>query len=388
MRKPLYAVALIGIFSLALPVAAQQPCTGFSVVVNTPEDQLMLAVNGAENPQEQVAALNKFAQVHPDSKFMPCVNEYYTAAYLKLNNYDKAIEYGEKDLAANYQDLNLILNLTKAYVASSKVSDPAFDIILKAPEQIKAESNSPKPPNVSDAEWQKAQQELAQQTKDNRAYLEYAFFQLLPRVADASKRLRFLDGFMKSYPDTTNVGQVNLQYFIAYKMANNPAKADEYGEKAIALDPTNVAALNLVADEYATRRTNLDQAAAYAKKVTELAPAMKKPEGMSEDQFKIDRDNQLGLAHITLGYVEFQRASKTRKVASAIQHFKTAVDLLNGNSELQARALYFMGSAYEFEYPPNHRGAFEALTRASSLQSSWQGQARDLLAKVKRAVER
>ncbi len=388
MLKIFYAVLLAGIFSFALPLAAQQPCPGFSVVVNTPEDQLMLAVNGAENPQEQVAALDKFAQAHPDSKFMPCVNEYYTAAYLRLNNYDKAIEYGEKDLAANYQDLNLMLNLARTYVASNKVSDSAFDIILKAPEQIKAESSPPKPPNVSDAEWQKTQQELAQQTKDDRAYMEYAFFQLLPRVTDSNKRLRFLDGFMKSYPDTSNVGQVNFQYFIAYKMANNPAKADEYGEKTIASAPNSVVALNLVADDYATRRTNLDKATTYAKKVTELAPAMKKPEGMSEDQFKADRDNQLGLAHLTLGYVAFLRGSTAHKVSPAIQEFKTAVDLLRGNSELQGRTLYYLGYAYEVLSPPNHRAAIDSLTRASNLQSGFQGQAQDLLAKVKRAVER
>ena len=87
----------------------------------------MLAINGADNPQEQLAALDKFAKEHADSKFMPCANEYYASVNLKLKDYDKSIEYAEKDLAANYQDLNLLLTLMRAYASSTKVSDTIFD---------------------------------------------------------------------------------------------------------------------------------------------------------------------------------------------------------------------------------------------------------------------
>lgn len=387
MRNLLHVMLLAGCLSLAWPLGAQQPCPGFSVVVNTPEDELMLAVNGAENPQEQIAALDKFANEHSDSKFIPCVNEYYTTAYLKLNNYDKAIEYGEKDLATNYQNINLMLNLTRAYVASGKASDPAFDVIFKAPEQIKTETSPTKPSSASDAEWQKTLQELAEQTEGWRANLEYSFLQLLPRVTDGNKRVQFLDSFMKSYPESKNAAKINLHYFLAYQMANNPAKASEYGEKAVASDPTNVETLNAVADYYATTlQSNLDKAAEYAKKVLELAPAAKKPENMSEADFKSYRENHLGLAHATLGYIVFLKGSKAHKVAPAIQEFKTAVDLLGANPTLQGRTLFYLGYAYEVIYPPNHKLAAEALARAAGIANPWQGQANELLAKVKKAA--
>jgi tetratricopeptide (TPR) repeat protein len=386
MRTVQFAAAAAGaLLCLALSANAQQACPGFTYVANSPEDSLIQAVTGAENPQEQIAALDKFAQEHADSKFMPCVNEYYTAAYVKANNFDKAIEYGEKDLAANYNSLNLSLNLMKAYVGAGKATDSAFQVIAKAPELIKAETNPTRPAGASDEEWQKTQQENAELAKDSREYMEYAFFQLLPRVPDAKKRISYLDAFMKAYPDTKNVAQVNLQYLIAYKMANEPAKADEYGEKAIAADPNNVEALNLVADDYATRRTNLNTASDYAKKVLTLVPAMKKPEGMSDDQFKASKDTQLGLAHLTLGYIAMQRGASTHKVAPAIEQLKAAVNLLESNPELQGKALYFLGYAYELLYPPNHRAAADALERASKLQSGFQGRARELLAKVERA---
>jgi len=161
-------------------------------------------------------------------------------------------------------------------------------------------------------------------------------------------------------------------------------KADPYGEKALAGDADNVQVLNLVAYDYANLRTNLDKASDYAKKVVTLVPAMKKPEGQPDDQFKAEQNNQLGMAHLTLGYVNFQKAAlaKTRKVAPAIQELKAAVDLLSGNP-LQGAALYYLANAYEYQVPPSHHDALDALNKAVAIQSPWQAPARDLLAKVK-----
>ena len=385
MRKLSLTLLLAGGLCLAGPLWGQEVCPGFSIVMNTPEDELTLAYNGAENPQEQIAALDKFVQEQPDSKFLPCAHEYYTMAYMKLSNYDKVIEYGEKGLA-EHQDVMLMMNVTKAYVASGKVSDTALETVLKAAEQIKTESTPSRPTAMGDEEWQKTVEETAGQAKDWRAYMEYAFFQFLQREPDGNKRAQWLDRFVQAYPESPNAAQINFNYFLAYKLANNPAKLDEYGEKAVAADPENVGTLNLVADDYVTRQTNLDKAETYAKKVLGLAPAMKKPEGLTDEQFKTVQDSQLGFAHLTLASIAFQRGIKTKKIGPAIQEFKVAIDLLSPNPELQSRALFYLGWAYEAGTPANHKGAIEALTRAVSLATSWQAQAQDLLAKVKKAV--
>lgn len=385
MRKLFLALLLTGSLCVAGPLLAQQVCPGYSIVIDTPEDGLTLAYNGAESPQEQVAALDKFAQEHPDSKFMPCAHEYYTMSYMKLGNYDKVIEHGEKGLA-EHEDLMLIMNITKAYVASGKLSDAAFETVFKAPERITAESLPSRPTTVSDEEWKKTVDEADAQAKEWSAYMEYAFFQLLQREPDAKKRTQWLDRFVQAYPESPNAGKTNLQYFLAYQAVNDSAKATEYGEKGVAAAPTNLELLNALADYYATTlQTNLEKAEEYAKKVLALAPAAK-PEGMSEDQLKAYRDNHLGLAHATLGYVAFVRGSKTHRVAPAIQEFKTAVDLLGGNPMYQGRTLFYLGWAYEVNTPASHRLAAEALTRAAAISSPWQGQATELLGKVKKAM--
>ncbi len=391
MRKTSVSLFILGLLVFAGLLQAQQVCPGLPYVANTPEDELMQAVNGAEKPEEQIAALDKYAQAHADAKFMPCADEYYTMVYLKLNNYDKVVEYGEKGLASNYKDVMLALNTLKGYVGSGKVTDSAFNIISMAPGLITEESKPSRPPNVSDADWQKALDENATQAKDELAYVVYADLQLIPRVTDPSKRIELLDQFAKTFPDDAakSAGQINFDYFTAYRMANKPDKAIEYGEKTVAADPNNLDAYNFLAYAYSIGRTNPDKAVEDAKKSIELAQQLKKPDSLTDAQFKQAQNNELGMAHLSLGYVEFTRAAtaKSKKLGPAIEELKTAADLLDANPELQAQALYYLGYAYESGYPANHHGAIEALSKAVALQSSWKSQADELLGKVKKAAK-
>lgn len=388
MRKVLVSVLIAGaMLGLAPRLSAQAVCPGYSIVINTPADELTLAYNGAEKPEEQIAALDKFMSAYGDDKFVPCAEEYYTMTYLKLNDYAKVIEHGEKALALNHRDVMTLLNLAKAYVASGKVSDTAFEAVLSAADPIKSESNPSKPPNVSDDDWKKEVDAAAQQAADWRAYMEYAFFQIIQREPDGNKRLAWLDKYAQAYPESPHAGKLNFQYFLAYKMAGNADKAMEYGEKAVATDPTNVVAANLFAYDLVFVKRDADRASELAKKALDLASGMKKAEGASDEQFKNDQDSQMGMAHLTLGYAGYVKAEKTKKVGPAIEDLKMAGDLLHANTALQAQALYLLGNAYEFEYPPNHKGALDVLTRAAALASPWQAQSQDLLGKVKKAAK-
>ena len=61
MRRLFHTILVVVCFLYALPLGAQTPCPSLSVVVNTPEDELMLAVNGAEKPEDQIAALARLS---------------------------------------------------------------------------------------------------------------------------------------------------------------------------------------------------------------------------------------------------------------------------------------------------------------------------------------
>ena len=383
---------LIVMAMVSLPVRAQQPCPTFSVAVGSDEDQLMLAINGADNPKEQLAALDKFAQAHADSKFMPCVNEYYSTVNLKLQDYDKSIEYGEKDLAANYQDLNLYLTLLRAYAGSTKVSDTIFAVINKVPDQAKAEIGTPaRPAKATDAEWDKIQKDSQELSKDSHDLAVWAFFQLVPRVTDPAKQIQVVDTFLKAYPEAEKdqAAQVNTLYFQAYRAQGNMEKTVEYGDKVTAADPNNVVVLNTLGliQAFYLPHPALDKAAECAHKALAAAQGLKKPDGVDDAAFKKDQDSQMGIAHLLVGYTALMKAERSTKLAPIIEELKSAGTMLDSNPALQGQALYYLAFAYEKQYPANHHGAMEALNKAVTLPGPFQGQSRALLAKVQAAAK-
>ena len=388
MSRRLCGFLLVAIGMVTVSVWAQQPCPTLAVAIGSDEDHLMLAVNGADNPQQQVADLEKFAQAHAASPFMPCVNEYLANINVKLNDFDKAIEYGEKDVAINYGDLNLYLALMHAYAASPKVSDTIFDVINKVPAQIKTETGSPaRPPKATDEEWAKMQKDAQELGKDSHDYAVWAFFQIEPRVTDPAKTIAILDAFLKAFPDVeqSNAAALNAAYFQAYQRQGKLDQAVEYGDKAIAADPNNVAVLNTMAMIYAIYLPNPspDKAVDYAQKALTATQGLKKPEGVDDAAFKKEQDSQEGLAHMTLGYAALMKAQKTTKFAPIFEELQKAGTLLEGNPALEGQALYYLAFAYERQVPANHHAALETLNKAVALPGPFQGPAQSLLAKVK-----
>ena len=391
MRTLIQATLLAGLTIWAWPLAAQQgqSCSRYSIIIGSPEDKLMLAVNGAQDPSAKIAALERFAQEHPDSHYAPCVDQLLTKNYVKLQQYDKAIEAGQKAATANHLDVSFLEDLLQAYLASGNASDEAFDVIMKAAPQIQGETTVTKTGDESPEQFEQAKKSAVQQAKEDTAYMLYAMLNLVPRVADPAKQIKFLDQFSQAYTEVAKeqAGSIDYRYAVAYAQANQPAKADEYAEKAITADPNNIEALNLVAYDYAFRlQAKQARAAEYAKKVLELAAAMKKPEGVPEDQFKAQQNGQEGMARLTLGYLDLLKNAESHRVTGAVQEFSKAADLLAGNAELQGQAYYLLAYSYETLYPAQHHHALTALEQAVKLRSSMQGRARELLAKVKRVA--
>lgn len=392
MRSLFLTVLLAGLVVWSVPLAAQQDhsCSDYRVVVNSPEDQLMLAVNASDDPNAKGAALEKFTQEHQDSAYVPCAQQLLTKNYVALKQYDQAIAAGQKAVAAGYLDVSFIEDLLQAYMASGKGGNEAFDLIMKAPARIKAESIVARTPTESDAQYEAATKSTMERAQSNADFMAYAFFRLLPTVTDPSQQIKALEQFAQAYPDVAQkqAGQLNYRLAIAYTQANQPEKADDYAEKSIAADPNNIEVLDLVSYDYALRRrTNQAKAEEYAKRVLTLIPTAKKPDGVPDEMFKAQQSTQEGMAHLTLGYLTLAKTGASHRTAGAIRELQQAANLLSTNPELQGQAYYFLGYSYEANYPPEHRQAMTALQHAIAVQNSMQGQARELLAKIKSVAQ-
>jgi len=268
------------------------------------------------------------------------------------------------------------------------VSDTIFTVINKVPDQVKTEVSAPvRPAKATDEEWAKIQKDSAELGKDSHDYAVWAFFQVLPRVTDPAKQITYLEPFLKVYPEVEKdqAAQVNLIYFQAYQTQGNYPKTVEYGDKVLATEPNNVKVLNTLGLIYAWALSppSVEKAAGYAQKAQAAIADLKKPDGVDEAAFKTEKDTQLGIAHLILGYAALLRAEKTGRLAPAIDELKTASGLLDANPALEGQALYYLAFSYERGYPANHPAAAAALNKAVTLPGPFQDPARALLAKVR-----
>lgn len=383
MRRLLLLV-FIGLVTVCVrPLAAQQPCPAFpGVPIGSPEDYLIQYIFEAEDPQERIEILDEYAEENPESNFLPCVQEYYTLYYLQLQDNDNVIEHGEKAAESGKAGFLLYLNLTKAYVGKGGPAERATEVTLISAEQLNKLWNEP-------PESEEEQAALRENLTDSRSYLEYAFFQMVPRIQDADQRIQFLDQFPERFPESKLQGQLNLQYFAAYKMSNNEPKVIEHGEKAVAASPDDVVTLNLVAEDYANRGKNLEKATEYAEKVLELAPAMERPANIPEESWEGVKSAQLGMAHESLGYIKFREGLPRKRFASAVAEFKTAIELLAKDPFRQTRAKFRLG--YTYAAMPATSGLKQALSvlqEVAATSSPWQASAQDVLNKVKTELKK
>ena len=145
----------------------------------------------------------------------------------------------------------------------------------------------------------------------------------------------------------------------------------EVANGLLAKDPNNLGMLLLLSDYYGEKGEQLDKAEAYAKKAITLLDTAKKPDEMTEDQWKQQTSLQKGLALSSLGQVNLQKKDNT----TAVTNLKAAAPLLKADDGSYARNQYRLGFAL-LNLKKNAE-AKEAFTQAASVNSPYKGPAQE-----------
>jgi tetratricopeptide (TPR) repeat protein len=141
----------------------------------------------------------------------------------------------------------------------------------------------------------------------------------------------------------------------------------------LAKDPNNVGMLLLVSDYYSEKGEQLDKAEAYAKKAIAALDTAKKPDEMTDEQWKQQSGLQKGLALSSLGEVDIQKKDNV----TAVVNFRAAAPLLKPDDGSYARNQYRLGFALlNLKKNPE---AKEAFTKAASVNSPYKGPAQEKL---------
>jgi tetratricopeptide (TPR) repeat protein len=368
----LTAPLLFGLF--LAPASQAQLGRNVAIPAGSEADRQLTAIYSAD-PSQKVALLDEFVKAHPEPDFQIAADEQYVVYYINAKQYDKAFEYGDKLFAIDPDNYTNAVNMVRS--ASEKGDgDKLFTYGEKANSIIRNYKASPPPDGISAADWDHAKEDKLAGTKDNQEYVRQALLNGAYSAKDPAKRADYFVRYAKMYPGTPDAEQALTMAASAYQQMQNRAKMQEVANDALAKDPNDIGILLLLADDYSEKGDQLDKAEAYAKKAASLLDAAKKPDNLSDDQWKQQTSVQKGLSFSTLGQINLQRKQNTQ----AVDNLSKAAPLLKPNATLYARNEYRLGYAYL--NLKRNADATKAFTEAASVDSPYKGPAQQKLAEI------
>jgi tetratricopeptide (TPR) repeat protein len=166
---------------------------------------------------------------------------------------------------------------------------------------------------------------------DHKEEAAYRSFQAVS-PEDARRKIDLGEAFLKKYPASQYRPSVYSALVASYLETNQIQKMEEAGEKDLALNPKDVQVLAMlgqtiprtIAANTPEPEKRLEKAEQYATRAIEGTLAMKKPEGVTEDEFEKAKSLTLAIAHSGLGLVYFHRGKYAEAIAELDQSVKLA----------------------------------------------------------------
>jgi tetratricopeptide (TPR) repeat protein len=368
----LTALLLLAFFALASQ--AQQLGKNVPIPAGSDADHQLSAIAAAD-PSQKLALIDAFSQAHPEGDFQIVADEQYVNYYLNAKQYDKAFEYGDKLFALDSDNYNNAVNMVRAASEKGDI-DRLYTYGEKANSILQRYQNSPAPADYNGNDWARTKTDKLASLKEDQDYVEQALMSGAYNAKDAAKRADYFARFAKMYPGTPQGEQALTMAASAYQAAGNRTKMQEIANGALAKNPDDIGMLLLLADDYSEKGDQLDKAEAYAKKAGSLADSAKKPDSLTDEQWKQQTSIQKGLSLSALGQIDLQKKLNPQAVDSLTK----AAPLLKANPTLYARNEYRLGFAY-LNLKKNADAA-KAFTDAASVDSPYKGPAEQKLAEI------
>ena len=368
----LTALLLLAVFALASQ--AQQLGKNVPIPAGSDADHQLSAIAAAD-PSQKLALIDAFSQAHPEGDFQIVADEQYVNYYLNAKQYDKAFEYGDKLFALDSDNYNNAVNMVRAASEKGDI-DRLYTYGEKANSILQRYQSSPAPADYNGNDWARTKTDKVASLKEDQDYVEQALMSGAYNAKDAAKRADYFARFAKMYPGTPQGEQALTMAASAYQAAGNRTKMQEIANGALAKNPDDIGMLLLLADDYSEKGDQLDKAEAYAKKAGSLADSAKKPDSLTDEQWKQQTSIQKGLSLSALGQIDLQKKLNPQAVDSLTK----AAPLLKANPTLYARNEYRLGFAY-LNLKKNADAA-KAFTDAASVDSPYKGPAEQKLAEI------
>lgn len=197
-------------------------------------------------------------------------------------------------------------------------------------------------------------------------------FDAIP-LTDSAKKIPAGEAFTQKYPQSRYLAPVYSNLVKLYLQANEIQKMQDAGEKDVALAPNDVQTLAILGQtlprawsaSMPNAAVQLDKAEKFSKSAIELTPTIPKPDGMTDAQFTIAKNQTLAMAHGGLGLVLFRRG----KYDAAIPEFEEATKV-DPNPEADPVNFYVL--AISDEKTSHFDAAVAAFNKCATIPGSLQ----------------
>src|SRR5216683_1106903 len=374
MRQTKWLIGALFLLGCAAgPAFGQQIGKFVPIPAGSEVDHALTEISAATDLAQKLALINKFAEGPGKEGDYPLVADgLYVDYYLTEKNYDKAFEYGDKLFTVDPDNFQNALNMIRA---ASEKGDADRLISYGEKEQgiLKRYRDAPAPAGTDASKWEQQKSQALESNKEGIAYIQQAVFSGAYQAKDPAKRAGLLTRFAQIYPESPYANQALGVAATSYQQAQNAPKMLEVANGLLAKDPNNLGMLLLLSDYYGEKGEQLDKAEAYAKKALSVLDTAKKPDEMTDDQWKQQSALQKGLALSSLGQVNIQKKDN----AQAVTNLRAAAPLLKPDDGSYARNQYRLGFALlNLKRNPE---AKEAFTQAASVNSPYKGPAQEKL---------
>ena len=147
-------------------------------------------------------------------------------------------------------------------------------------------------------------------------------------ITDGAKKTQAGEAFVQKYPQSRYLAPVYSNLVKLYLADNQIQKMQDAGEKDVALAPNDVQTLAILGQtlprawnsNMPNAAQQLDKAEKFSKSAIELTPTIAKPDGMTDAQFALAKNQTLAMAHGGLGLVYFRKG----KYDEAIPEFEAS----------------------------------------------------------------
>jgi len=356
--------------AVALPVWSQ---TKIIIPAGTPQDKALTEISQQSDPQKRISMLEDFVKQYAGDPQAVAYGNWQLSQQYVSSDPTKALEYGDKALAAMPNVLDILQTQTDL-AQQMKNYEKTVDYAVRGGVVIDNIEKQPKPENVSEDDFKAAVAAEKTAAAPMYDYLAAAAYNAMAAEPDAKKRIAEIERFTEVFQSSKLMENANVLAVATYTELNDMPMLIAYGEKALAADPKNASLLTLLANAFAEdpKGTNLPNAEAYSKQAIELIKAESAADAES-------REIREGFAYQILGYALLRQD----KTTAAIAELKAASTMLKDDPAKYSITLYRLGYAYAKN--KQNADAKQVLNVAVNVQGPFQQEAKKLLAQVNAA---